>query len=146
MLAITLCLCVMVCESRLSALNLSPVLQGYLYLTNAHLCFFAHIPSKEVTLCFHLLIKLIPPQDQILKSGSLQKKNRTKRWTKFWFVLKNDAVLWYNSSSVSNLSRHPPTPYILLKIGPLFSSRCLEFTICHLLRTHWPKGVTTKGE
>jgi hypothetical protein len=25
------------------------VLQGYMYLTNAHLCFFAHMPSREVS-------------------------------------------------------------------------------------------------
>ncbi|KAF8592020.1 glycosyltransferase family 1 protein [Ramaria rubella] len=63
----------------------SVLLQGYLYLTNAHLCFFAHIPARE---------------DQILKSGSLNKKTqRTKRWTKYWFVLKNDVLTWYNSSS-----------------------------------------------
>ncbi|KAF8528029.1 glycosyltransferase family 1 protein [Hysterangium stoloniferum] len=62
----------------------SVLLQGYLYLTNSHLCFFAHIPSRE---------------DQILKSGSLQKKARTKRWSKYWFVLKNDVLSWYSSSS-----------------------------------------------
>ncbi|KIK49556.1 glycosyltransferase family 1 protein [Suillus luteus UH-Slu-Lm8-n1] len=63
----------------------SVLLQGYMYLTNSHLCFFAHMPSRE---------------DQILKSGTLSKKaNRTKRWTKHWFVLKNDALSWYQSSS-----------------------------------------------
>ena len=47
----------------------------------------------------HLFIIL---QDQVLKSGSLNKKaQRTKRWTKYWFVLKNDVLSWYNSSSVS---------------------------------------------
>jgi PH domain len=40
-------------------------------------------------------------QNQVLKSGSLYKKaQRTKRWIKHWFVLKNDALSWYNSSSV----------------------------------------------
>ncbi|KAJ7071464.1 glycosyltransferase family 1 protein [Mycena amicta] len=63
----------------------SVLLQGYMYLTNSHLCFFAHMPSRE---------------DQILKSGSLNKKaQRTKRWIKHWFVLKNDALSWYQSSS-----------------------------------------------
>ncbi|KAG1829240.1 glycosyltransferase family 1 protein [Suillus subalutaceus] len=63
----------------------SVLLQGYMYLTNSHLCFFAHMPSRE---------------DQILKSGTLSKRaNRTKRWTKHWFVLKNDALSWYHSSS-----------------------------------------------
>lgn len=59
-----------------------------MYLTNSHLCFFAHLPSRE---------------DQILKSGSLNKKTqRTKRWVKHWFVLKNDVLTWYQSSSVSD--------------------------------------------
>ncbi|KAJ6604204.1 glycosyltransferase family 1 protein [Mycena vulgaris] len=63
----------------------SVLLQGYLYLTNSYLCFFAHMPTRE---------------DQVLKSGSLNKKaQRTKRWIKHWFVLKNDALSWYQSSS-----------------------------------------------
>ncbi|KAJ7596717.1 glycosyltransferase family 1 protein [Mycena floridula] len=63
----------------------SVLLQGYMYLTNSYLCFFAHMPSRE---------------DQVLKSGSLSKKaQRTKRWNKHWFVLKNDALSWYQSSS-----------------------------------------------
>ncbi|KAG8923805.1 Sterol 3-beta-glucosyltransferase [Tulasnella sp. 418] len=63
----------------------SVLLQGYMYLTNAHLCFFAHMPSRE---------------DQVLKSGSLSRKTqRTKRWTKHWYVLKNDVLSWYQSSS-----------------------------------------------
>ncbi|RXW23861.1 hypothetical protein EST38_g2016 [Candolleomyces aberdarensis] len=63
----------------------SVLLQGYMYLTNNYLCFFAHMPTRE---------------DQILKSGSLSKRaQRTKRWVKHWFVLKNDALSWYQSSS-----------------------------------------------
>ncbi|KAL4069427.1 glycosyltransferase family 1 protein [Scleroderma citrinum] len=63
----------------------SVLLQGYMYLTNSHLCFFAHMPSRE---------------DQVLKSGSLSKRaTRTKRWIKYWFLLKNDALSWYQSSS-----------------------------------------------
>ncbi|KAJ4476628.1 glycosyltransferase family 1 protein [Lentinula aciculospora] len=63
----------------------SVLLQGYMYLTNSFLCFFAHMPSRE---------------DQVLKSASLNKKaQRTKRWVRHWFVLKNDALSWYQSSS-----------------------------------------------
>ncbi|KIJ68687.1 glycosyltransferase family 1 protein [Hydnomerulius pinastri MD-312] len=63
----------------------SVLLQGYMYLTNSHLCFFAHMPSRE---------------DQVLKSGTLSKKaTRTKRWIKHWFVLKNDTLSYYQSSS-----------------------------------------------
>ncbi|EIN13395.1 UDP-Glycosyltransferase/glycogen phosphorylase [Punctularia strigosozonata HHB-11173 SS5] len=63
----------------------SVLLQGFMYLTNAYLCFFAHLPAKE---------------DQVLKSGSLYKKaQRTKRWIKHWFVLKNDVLSWYQSAA-----------------------------------------------
>ncbi|CAG7846562.1 Sterol 3-beta-glucosyltransferase; AltName: Full=Autophagy-related protein 26 [Serendipita indica DSM 11827] len=63
----------------------SVLLQGYMYLTNSHICFFAHMPSRE---------------NQVLKSGSLSKKaQRTKRWNKHWFVLKNDALTWFHSSA-----------------------------------------------
>jgi hypothetical protein len=42
-------------------------------------------------------------QDQVLKSGFLNKKaQRTKRWIKHWFILRNDALSWYQSSSVRN--------------------------------------------
>lgn len=41
----------------------------------------------------------------MLKSGSLHKKaQRTKRWIKHWFILKNDALSWYQSSAVSSKS------------------------------------------
>ncbi|KAH9947944.1 hypothetical protein B0H21DRAFT_690917 [Amylocystis lapponica] len=63
----------------------SVLLQGYMYLTDSYLCFFAHMPSRE---------------DRVLKSGSLSKKSqRTKRWIRHWFVLKNDVLSWYQSSS-----------------------------------------------
>ncbi|KAG8962323.1 Sterol 3-beta-glucosyltransferase [Tulasnella sp. 425] len=63
----------------------SVLLQGYMYLTSGHLCFFAHMPARE---------------DQVLKSGSLAKKaSRTKRWSKHWYVLKNDVLSWYQSSA-----------------------------------------------
>ncbi|KAI0320434.1 glycosyltransferase family 1 protein [Amylostereum chailletii] len=63
----------------------SVLLQGYMFLTNSYLCFFAHMPARE---------------DQVLKSGSIYKKTqRTKRWIKHWFVLKNDVLSWYQSSS-----------------------------------------------
>lgn len=41
-----------VCESELALYSTRvsslPVLQGYMYLTNTYLCFFAHMPSREV--------------------------------------------------------------------------------------------------
>ncbi|KAF7792479.1 hypothetical protein EIP86_003520 [Pleurotus ostreatoroseus] len=63
----------------------SILLQGYMYLTDSYICFFAHMPSRE---------------DQILKSGWMSKRaTRTKRWIKHWFTLKNDVLSWYQSSA-----------------------------------------------
>ena len=95
------------------------VLQGYMYLTNSHLCFFAHMPIRE---------------DKVLKSGSLNKKTqRTKRWVKHWFVLKNDVLSGYQSSSVS-------VPNIVILyierdsvIGSILPSRRHRFKICDVL-------------
>jgi sterol 3beta-glucosyltransferase len=40
----------------------------------------------------------------VLKSGWLNKRaTRTKRWIRHWFILKNDVLSWYQSSSVSVL-------------------------------------------
>lgn len=38
----------------------------------------------------------------IVKTGPLQKKSsRTKLNSKYWFVLKNDVLSWYESTAVS---------------------------------------------
>lgn len=89
------------------------VLQGYMYLTNTHICFFAHIPSREVRRGANQRLfcgGLTGLQDQVLKSGTLNKKaQRTKRWNKHWFVLKDDVLSWYHSSSVRLLRRSGQT-------------------------------------
>lgn len=47
-----------------------------------------------------ILLLIIFSHDQTLKSGSLYKKSsRTKRWIKHWFILRNDILSWYQSSS-----------------------------------------------
>ena len=45
-------------------------------------------------------------QNLIVKTGPLSKKNsRTKLYTKFWAVLRNDVLSWYESAAVSDQSR-----------------------------------------
>lgn len=52
----------------------------------------------------------------MLKSGSLHKKaQRTKRWVKHWFILKNDALSWYQSSSVSVQSPNARSPFMFFQ-------------------------------
>ncbi|ORY29024.1 hypothetical protein BCR39DRAFT_559323 [Naematelia encephala] len=61
------------------------MLKGYMYLTRRHLCFFAHMPHRE---------------NLVVKTGPLYKKaSRTKLNTKFWVVLKNDVLSWYESTA-----------------------------------------------
>ncbi|WVQ62325.1 uncharacterized protein L199_000464 [Kwoniella botswanensis] len=63
----------------------SVMLKGYMYLTKRHICFFANMPDKE---------------DLVVKTGPLSKKaSRTKLNTKFWVVLKNDVLSWYESTA-----------------------------------------------
>ncbi|WWC86113.1 uncharacterized protein L201_000984 [Kwoniella dendrophila CBS 6074] len=63
----------------------SVMLKGYMYLTKRHICFFANMPDKE---------------NLVVKTGPLSKKaSRTKLNTKFWVVLKNDVLSWYESTS-----------------------------------------------
>ncbi|WVR05782.1 hypothetical protein IAU60_002807 [Kwoniella sp. DSM 27419] len=63
----------------------SVMLKGYMYLTKLHICFFANMPHKE---------------NLVVKTGPLSKKaSRTKLNTKFWVVLKNDVLSWYESTA-----------------------------------------------
>lgn len=63
----------------------SVLLQGFLYLTTGHLCFYAYLNSKE---------------GQNVRSGTMTKRNsRTRLYQKFWFVLKDDVLSWYPSST-----------------------------------------------
>lgn len=75
-------------------------------------------------------------QDQVLKSGSLNKKaQRTKRWIKHWFVLKNDALSWYQSSSVSSITSlvyHNLTNCL----GSVLSARYSRSSLRHSLRAY----------
>lgn len=62
------------------------LLQGHLYLTTRHVCFFAFLPRIQST---------------VIKSGSLQKKNRRPGggYGRYWFILRREAFSYYNSAS-----------------------------------------------
>ena len=63
-----------------------PLLEGFLYCTFNHICFFAHVPSTS--------------NNQIIKSGHLSKRTlRTRRILSYWFVLKDDVLSWFQSST-----------------------------------------------
>ncbi|KAF4536622.1 hypothetical protein BFW01_g5324 [Lasiodiplodia theobromae] len=56
------------------------LLQGYLYITQKHICFYAYLPKKT---------------KEITKSGYLSKRGRTM-WNRSWFILKGDVLAYYN--------------------------------------------------
>ncbi|GAA5971340.1 hypothetical protein JCM11641_008313 [Rhodosporidiobolus odoratus] len=63
----------------------SILLQGFLYITTGHLCFYAFLQKKE---------------GATLRSGSLSVRgNKTRRYHKHWFVLKDDVLSWFPSST-----------------------------------------------
>ncbi|KAL0254861.1 Sterol 3-beta-glucosyltransferase [Diplodia seriata] len=64
------------------------LLQGYLYITQKHICFYAYLPKKT-----HL--KSDAEQKEITKSGYLSKRGRTM-WNRSWFILKGDVLAYYN--------------------------------------------------
>lgn len=77
-----------------------------MYLTPRHICFFARMPTREVSLSeLHPEQKLNIRQNLVVKTGPLSKKSRsTKMNTKFWAVLKNEVLSWFESASVSGKS------------------------------------------
>ncbi|GJN87689.1 hypothetical protein Rhopal_000644-T1 [Rhodotorula paludigena] len=63
----------------------SILLQGFLYLTAGHLCFYAYLAQKE---------------GATIRSGSLSvRSSRTRRYRKHWFVLKDSVLSWFPSST-----------------------------------------------
>ncbi|RPB15250.1 UDP-Glycosyltransferase/glycogen phosphorylase [Morchella conica CCBAS932] len=63
----------------------SVLLQGYMYITTRHICFYAYLPRKD-----HV----------ILKSGYLSKRGKsTVKFTRYWFILKGDVLSYYTNPS-----------------------------------------------
>ncbi|GAA5901774.1 sterol 3-beta-glucosyltransferase [Sporobolomyces salmoneus] len=62
----------------------SVLLQGYLYLTTGHVCFYAYLSQREGT---------------VVRSGSLSVRSKARRYNKHWFILKDSILSWYPSST-----------------------------------------------
>ncbi|OCK82777.1 glycosyltransferase family 1 protein [Lepidopterella palustris CBS 459.81] len=59
----------------------SILLQGYMYITQRHICFYAYIPKKN---------------HEVSKTGYLSKRGRSK-YNRYWFILKGDVLAYYIS-------------------------------------------------
>ena len=63
----------------------SVLLQGYLYITRHHICFYAYLPKRSNT---------------IAKNGHLSKRGRSNmKYNRYWFVLKGDVLSYYTNPS-----------------------------------------------
>ncbi|TXT13065.1 hypothetical protein VHUM_01466 [Vanrija humicola] len=80
----------------------SVMLKGYMFLTKSRICFFANMPHEGTV---------------VLKSGPLYKKHhRTKLSPKFWVMLRDNVLSWYDS---------PNDPYFPRGNVPLqYASSC----------------------
>lgn len=62
----------------------SILLQGFMYLTERHLCFYAYIKGKE---------------GQVIRSGTMYRRYpKSIMQSKYWFIVKDDVLSWYSSS------------------------------------------------
>ncbi|KAF2201677.1 UDP-glucose:sterol glycosyltransferase [Delitschia confertaspora ATCC 74209] len=59
----------------------SILLQGYMYITQKHICFYAYIPKKH---------------HDVSKTGYLFKRGRSK-YNRYWFILKGDVLAYYTN-------------------------------------------------
>ncbi|TAQ85107.1 hypothetical protein B7494_g6572 [Chlorociboria aeruginascens] len=63
----------------------SVLLQGYMYITTKHICFYAYLPKKS---------------NEVVKSGYLSKSGkRNPKYNRYWFRLKDDVLSYYSNPS-----------------------------------------------
>ncbi|KAJ5960526.1 uncharacterized protein N7479_007676 [Penicillium vulpinum] len=77
----------------------SMLLQGYMYVTEGHICFYAYLPKKS---------------NVAIKSGYLSKRGRKNpAYNRYWFALKGDVLSYY--ADPSNL--YFPSGHVDLRYG-----------------------------
>ncbi|KAK5082338.1 Sterol 3-beta-glucosyltransferase [Lithohypha guttulata] len=77
----------------------SVLLQGYLYLTRHHICFYAYLPKKT---------------NVAVKTGHLSKRGKSNpKYRRYWFELKGDVLTYYSNPS----DRYFPQGNIDLRYG-----------------------------
>ncbi|KAL8673559.1 MAG: hypothetical protein Q9168_002048, partial [Polycauliona sp. 1 TL-2023] len=63
----------------------SVLLQGYLYITQAHICFYAYLPKRS---------------NVTAKSGYLAKRGKQNpKFSRYWFILKGDVLSYFTNPS-----------------------------------------------
>jgi sterol 3beta-glucosyltransferase len=62
----------------------SVLLQGYMYVTTNHICYYAYLPQKA---------------DEVVKSGYMAKRGlKNPRYNRYWFLLKGDVLAYYTDA------------------------------------------------
>ena len=63
----------------------SVLLQGYMYITSKHICFYAYLPKKSTV---------------VAKSGHLAKRGKSNpKYNRYWFRLQGDVLSYYTDPS-----------------------------------------------
>ena len=63
----------------------SVLLQGYMYITSRHICFYAYLPKKSTI---------------VAKSGHLSKRGKSNpKYNRYWFRLQGDVLSYYTDPS-----------------------------------------------
>ncbi|RMD39290.1 hypothetical protein DV735_g5844, partial [Chaetothyriales sp. CBS 134920] len=110
----------------------SVLLQGYLYLTKYHICFYAYLPKRSST---------------ISKNGYLSKRGKSNpRYNRYWFVLKGDVLSYYSNPA----QQYFPQNSIDLRYGisaNLSADKdkrkdCTEFSVTTDHRTYYFRADT----
>ncbi|KAK5070318.1 Sterol 3-beta-glucosyltransferase [Exophiala xenobiotica] len=106
----------------------SVLLQGYLYLTTHHICFYAYLPKKS---------------SAATKTGHLSKRGKSNpKYRRYWFELKGDVLSYYTNPS----ARYFPQGNIDLRYGISASladdkdKECKDFAVTTDHRTYYFKA------
>ncbi|KAI9654928.1 MAG: Sterol 3-beta-glucosyltransferase [Bathelium mastoideum] len=104
----------------------SVLLQGYMYITQKHICFYAYLPKKS---------------NVTAKSGHLSKRGRSNpKYHRYWFVLKGDVLTYYSNPA----NQYFPSGHVDLRYGISAavteqkdkSKECLNFSVTTAERTY----------
>lgn len=96
----------------------SVLLQGYMYITSKHVCYFAYLPKKSNT---------------ITKSGHLSKRGKSNpRYNRYWMVLQGDVLSYYDNPK----QRYFPSGTIDLRAGISAALDKTKESLSFALTTH----------
>ena len=96
----------------------SVLLQGYMYITSKHVCYFAYLPKKSNT---------------ITKSGHLSKRGKSNpRYNRYWIVLQGDVLSYYDNPK----QRYFPSGTIDLRAGISASLEKTKDSLSFTITTH----------